>query len=127
MEKIRAAVFSADDVAAKIARQWIDSLGSSDADVQAKKLYKLLNKGVTNFLKSAFVYSWVLHSATEPTVYQGGYIETPGGPLEGVIADLELTALRLADDLSFSGGIYKLTRSWLCADSAHWDADLYTA
>lgn len=122
LEKIRAAIFTADEVSAAAARAWIGSDGST----AAQDLFGLMKRGVTNFYKPFFTYWWQQHFVSEPSLNTGEEIEAPGGPLSTLISGLGLSCLRKADDLEYNdGGLYVRTRSWLCAKDSYWDSVLY--
>jgi hypothetical protein len=52
----------------------------------------------------------------------GGYIETPGGPLAGLLGS-GLQWLRMADEHDCDGVQHRLTRSWRGVDAM--DSELY--
>lgn len=91
-----------------------------------KNLLTKLTKGISNFYLAGIKYSWTQHfwTITSGTVNLGGFIDTPGGPLTGVLPG-SLSAIRQADGLVFTGEYFKYTQTWLLAPSGHWDTDLY--
>lgn len=125
LEKIRAAVFTADEVSAAAASAWIAALGAGTGEAETKDLFALLKRGVTNYYKPFFTYWWAQHYSTEPSVNTGSYIEAPGGPLASTISGLGLSSLRQADDLQYTGGIYRRVRKWMCAADSYWPTVLY--
>lgn len=100
-------------------------LTATPVSALALELVKKLEAGREAFYMAALRYSWTTHSFTIPTMYRGGWIEAPGGPLAGYfVADIDW--LREADDLQYSAGIWRLTRSWLGGPNGHWDLQLYS-
>lgn len=97
---------------------------------QALVLADLLRRGVQNFYKASFVYTWERSFVAEPEISVGGFIETPGGPLADAIAALGLVCVRQADDLQNDGQFYRLSNRWICAqddNDTFWEPVLYTA
>jgi hypothetical protein len=94
----------------------------------ATLIQSLVNKwlnGEETFYMSGLKYQWSIYlfSLSGVTLRRGGYRETPGGP--GSYPSM--TWLRQADELVWSNGLYKLTRSWIGAPSyaGGWDTDIY--
>lgn len=107
---------------------FVSSPGGDEFD-QALVLADLLRRGIQNFYKASFVYTWTQYFYSEPTITVGGFIQTPGGPLASAIAGLGLVCLAQADDLSYDGQFYQLTNKWICAlddNETHWEPVLYT-
>jgi len=90
----------------------------------AQQLGGKLLSGIETYYLAGWTYSWSLYSWSIPTVVDGGYVETPGGPLNGYLGS-GVDWLRQADDLTFDGSNHKLTRTWLGGPTGQWDADLY--
>jgi hypothetical protein len=90
-----------------------------------KKLVDKIRRGNETYYLAGLRYAWVTHYYTTPTMYRGGWIESPGGPLTGYFSG-DIGWLREADDLQYSNGVWRLTRSWLGAPNMHWDAELYS-
>ena len=88
-----------------------------------QELVDKIRRGNESYYLASLSYSWVTHSYTLPTMYRGGWVEAPGGPLAGYFVG-DIAWLRTSDDLQYSNGIWALTRTWLGADA--WDADLYS-
>lgn len=89
-----------------------------------KELVDKIRAGNEAFYLATLSYSWVTHSYSLPTMYRGGWVESPGGPLAGYFVG-SIAWLRASDDLQYNNGIWALTRTWLGADA--WDTDLYSA
>ncbi len=114
-------------------RAWIDAPDPATkaklkllvTDATAQLLGQKRLKGIETYYLAGWTYTWSLYSWTIPTLVDGGYIETPSGPLSGYLGS-GLDWLRQADDLDYNGTHYKLTRAWLAGPSGHWDADLYS-
>ena len=98
--------------------------------------------GTTNYIKATdLVYKWfkgqetyylsglkfqhTLYSFTAPTASPGGFIQTPTGAFATYISDAGMSWLRQSDEVLWSNGLWKLTRTWLGAPAGHWDTDLY--
>ena len=90
----------------------------------AADLVDKLLAGQETYYLAGWTYSWSSYSWTIPTVSDGGTIETPGGPMTGLLGT-GIDWLRQADDLDFDGSKYKLTKTWLGGPDGHWDTDLY--
>ena len=96
---------------------------------QALVLADLLRRGIQNFYKASFVYTWEQSYFAAPSISVGGYIETPGGPLASAISGLGLVCLRQADDLQNDGLTYRLSNKWICAqddNATFWEPILYS-
>lgn len=89
-----------------------------------KSLVDKIVRGNETYYHATLRYSWATHSYTLPTMYRGGWIESPGGPLAGYFVG-DISWLREADDLQYNAGVWRLTRSWLGASNFAWDTDLY--
>lgn len=88
-----------------------------------RELVDKITKGNESYYLATLRYSWVTHSYTVPNSTRGGYIDTiAGSPLAGYFLGT-ISWLREADNLEYSNGIWRLTRSWIGADA--WDSDLY--
>lgn len=92
--------------------------------VLGKELVDKLRAGNESYYLATLRYSWATHSYVAPTSTSGGYIESVGGPLKDYFVP-GIQWLREADNLDYSGGIWRLTRSWLGARDFSWDTDLY--
>lgn len=93
-----------------------------ELDSTGQSLVDLLRAGHESYYLATLRYQWVTHYYDVPNSYRGGYVETPGGPLESYFVGT-IVWLREADDLQYQNGIWRLTRSWLGADG--WNATLY--
>jgi hypothetical protein len=89
-----------------------------------KALVDKIRAGNEAYYLATLRYSWATHSYGVPNSTRGGYVETISGPLASYFTG-SISWLREADDLQWSNGIWRRTRSWLGADA--WDADLYPA
>ena len=90
-----------------------------------QQLVDKIRLGNESYYLAALRYSWATHSYSIPTTTRGGYTESISGtPLSGYFV-AGISWLREADDLQYSNGIWRRTRSWLGAADGHWDADLY--
>lgn len=90
----------------------------------ALKFIEKIRQGKESWYLASLRYSWATHSWTVPTMYRGGWIQAPLGPLANYfVADIDW--LRESDDLQYSNGIWRLTRSWLGGPLGAWDTDLY--
>jgi len=84
-----------------------------------------LNRGFKNYYLSGFKYSWTRTFYTLTGVANvGGFIQVPLGPLAGFIPGT-FSCLRQADDIKWTGAVYKYTMSWLCGPAGHFDTDIY--
>lgn len=100
---------------------WRDALVDASL-VDGIEAVSKLDMGQESFYLATLRYTWATHFWSPPIITRGGYRQSPLGPLAGYfVADIDW--LREADDLQLSGGIWRLTRSWLGADV--WDTDLY--
>jgi hypothetical protein len=87
-----------------------------------KNLVDKIRAGNESYYLAAVRYSWAAHSYSIPTATRGGYVEAIDGPLEGYFAS-GIEWLREADDLQYSNGIWRLTKTWQGSDA--WDTELY--
>lgn len=104
-------------------------LVSAESDL-AVNLYNKLIEGKETYYLSGAKYSWKTHSYSQPGIFAGGAIQTPGGPLGGIIAAMNADWgwLRQIDEVTTTGPlgtVYALTRSWVGGPHGHWDPDLY--
>jgi len=90
----------------------------------ALKLVEKIRAGNESFYLVGLRYVWSTHFYNVPSSTRGGFSEVPGGPLGPYLAG-NIDWLREGDNLDFSGGIWRLTRSWLGAPNGHWDVDIY--
>jgi hypothetical protein len=89
----------------------------------AVKLGEKMIRGQDSYYLAGWTYTWTSYWWTLPTVNDGGSIETPGGPLAGLLGS-SLAWLRLADEHDFDGTQHRLTRAWRGVDAI--DSDLYS-
>ena len=82
-------------------------------------------KGEQTYYLAAMKFQHTLHSYSQPTAVLGGFRQTPTGSFSSA-APGSMSWLRLADELSWDNGVWKLTRTWLGATGTPgWDSDLY--
>ena len=90
-----------------------------------QEMANFIARGTTNFYLAGFKYSWTRTFYTLTGVANvGGFIQVPLGPLAGFIPGT-FSCLRQADDIKWTGAVYKYTMSWLCGPAGHFDTDLY--
>lgn len=90
----------------------------------AMELFNKRRRGQETYYLAGLKYSYTESSWTLPALTLGGFLETPGGPMEGLLP-ADTGWLREADDVKFDGSYYTTTRSWIGTPGADWDADLY--
>lgn len=113
--------------AAAHAQSYADRKTQTDklvGDPLALNLLSKIRRGNESYYMAALRYVWATHSYSRPTMYRGGRQEEPGGPLQGYFVS-NISWLRESDDLQYSQGIWRLTRSWIGGPDGHWDIDLY--
>ena len=102
----------------------IEALGTPATDLR-----DVLIRGMTNYYKPAFEYTWTFHTITLSgvTIITGGYRESPAdvNDLAHLVGTLGLSCLRKADRVDYSAGLYRVTRTWACAADAYWDPRVY--
>lgn len=120
-------------------RAWVDNPSETDREQALADLDEWLSdyplliplahelglkilEGKDNYYFPGWTYTWTSYYWAIPAVSNGGKIETPAGPMAGLLGS-GLDWLRKADEAEYDGTIYKLTRTWLGADK--WDPDLY--
>jgi hypothetical protein len=91
------------------------------ADSLALELYEKMKRGFTVYPLWVPVYKWRSFFWTEPTATNGGFIQTPYGPVHPPAIDW----LRQADSLDFNGTHWVLERSWIGGPDV--DTDVYPA
>ena len=124
-----------DDV--KAARQAFDSATSqgqtsitnaiSTRD-NAGLILELVNKwlrGEETYYLAGFTFAHTLFFSAAPIGDKGGYIQQPYGPFSPYVAQSGIQWLRLADEVTWSNGLWKLTRQWKGGPEGQWDTDLY--
>lgn len=89
-----------------------------------QELVDKIRAGNESFYMASLRYSWTSYYYTAPTMYRGGWVEPPGGPLAGYFVG-SISWLREADDLNFDGNFWQLTRNWLGGPNGSWDNQLY--
>jgi hypothetical protein len=99
----------------------------------AQALYKKLLRGEETFYITAWRYSYEEFSYSKPTISNGGFTGTPGGPMRDALP-INVVWLRLADHpqpAGVNGSMYKNTINWLggpiVSGVGYWDPDLYPA
>lgn len=89
-------------------------------------LVSMLSHGHETYYLAGWRYEWIHYSYSMPTLFKGGELSDPLGPLEGQFGDFEF--LRLADKVApagVNGSCYKITATWLGGPSGHWEPLLY--
>jgi len=81
-------------------------------------------KGQETYYLSGYKFIWTEYAIEDPEASKGGYTEFPFGPFDDVIPS-NLSWLRQADDCVWSGGLWKITRTWVGAPDGFWDPKLY--
>jgi hypothetical protein len=100
------------------------ALIASTGSQQAKDLLEAMQGGAETYYLAGYKYAWVFYAFDAPFLIQGGYIETPGGPLQGYLPNT-MDWLRLGDAVTYLNGMYRCERSWLGAPIGHWNPKLY--
>jgi hypothetical protein len=90
-------------------------------DSVASEMWSKMKRGFTVYPIWVPVYRWAIHSWTCPSASEGGFIETPYGPITGPSIDW----LRQADSINFNGTHWVLERSWIGGPEV--DTDVYPA
>ncbi len=116
-EKVRAWVDASDPLTRQKNK---DLVTDPDAILLGEKLLQ----GTETYYLAGWTYQWAFYSWSIPSISDGGFIETPGGPLSGYLGS-GVDWLRQADSYEFTGTHHKLTRTWLGGPTGHWDPDLY--
>lgn len=103
-----------------------DAVDASTNSALANALIAKWLAGGETFYLAGQKYQWVKYysSLSGVTTYLGGVRQSPGGPGSDFVPS-GLAWLRLADEVVWNNGLYKVTRSWLGAPSGYWDTDLY--
>lgn len=122
-EAVMDIVFAAVHAQNKAARD--TELAKLSGNTLALKLVEKIRQGNESFYLASLRYVWATHYYALPTMTRGGYIDSPGGPLAGYFVS-DIAWLREGDDLQYSNGVWRLTRSWLGTPNGHWDSDLYS-
>lgn len=91
------------------------------------KLLQKWDRGNETYYLAGYHFTHTLHFTACPTLSAGGFIQDPFGAFSGYVLGAGLSWLRQADELVWSNGLWKLTRSWLGAPAGHWDTDLYSS
>ncbi|HOC55135.1 MAG TPA: hypothetical protein PKI20_05915 [Verrucomicrobiota bacterium] len=91
-----------------------------------KKLLEKWGQGIETFYLAGFHFSHTLHFTACPTLSAGGFIQDPFGAFSGYVLGAGMTWRREADEVVWSNGLWKLTRTWTGAPASHWDPDLYS-
>lgn len=92
-----------------------------------KSLLSKWMRGEENFYLAGFNFKHTIFLFTPPFSTKGGYPEFPFGAFSGYVNNADMDWLRQADEVVWSNGIWKLTRTWLGGPSGHWDSDIYPA
>jgi hypothetical protein len=116
-----------------------DALNSSDTGLRtsneakisgvtlAEELLAKLRQGFENFYLSGLKYEWKSYSWAAPAVNLGGYLESPAGPLGGILPG-SMSWLREADGIESptNDGYYTKTLTWTGGPDGFWDIDIYS-
>jgi hypothetical protein len=102
----------------------INGIGAGTRKTRALELLAKVKRGQESYYVTGFVYRYVQSYWTLPALSTGGVVETPGGPMAGLLPSG--TWLRLSDGVEFTGAHYKVTRTWQGAGAGKWDAELYS-
>lgn len=120
MSHVQAAVAAGDAATRAEHVQWVTSNGST----AAKALLALMLRGTENYYQAGMKYIWSQSLYTAPAATLGGFIEVPGGT-PGFTLPAGMSWLRMADKLGQSGGIYRITRTWMGGPAGLWSTVLY--
>lgn len=118
------AVFTAANAQGKTAVE--SAIEGTTNKVLTKALVNKWLKGQETFYQAGIKYQWTLFSYSAPLATIGGYRQAPGGPFAAFLPG-SMSWLRQCDEVVFSNGLYKLTRTWLGALAGWWDTDIYPA
>ena len=98
--------------------------GRPNADLITKLINKWL-KGEETYYLAGYTFMHTVFFSTAPSESKGGFIENPWGSFAGYVSASGLQWLRKADEVGWSNGLWKLTRTWIGGPAGHWDTDLY--
>lgn len=104
--------------------------GKINSSPRKAKIILLIQKwlrGEKTYHLASCTFKHTIHSFNAPNGFEGGVIQHPFGAFAGYVSHAGLDWLRQADSVTWSNGIWKLTRTWVGAPSGHWDKDLYPA
>jgi hypothetical protein len=116
------ALFNAATAAGQTAIQGVIA-STTNATLTTNLVNKWL-RGEETFYLAGFKFQHTLYFTSAPTTSEGGFIQTPTGAFSGYIPG-GMSWLRQADELIWSNGLWKLTRTWIGAPGGWWDTDLY--
>lgn len=91
---------------------------------RALELFNKRKRGQETYYLAGLKYTYTYASWTLPTLTLGGFLDTPDGPMEGLLPGTS-TWLREADGVDGNGSYYEITCSWIGGPSGDWDTDLY--
>jgi hypothetical protein len=91
-----------------------------------QELVDKIRLGQESYYRPGRRYVWTSYSYSPPFAVDGGLIELPGGPGAAYLNN-NYSWLRLADDLEYVNGTYRITSTWLGAPDGYWDKDIYTS
>jgi hypothetical protein len=105
-----------------------DYLNHINGHANSDMIMKLLDHwfaGRETYYLCGYTFSHTLHFATSPAASSGGFIQAPFGAFSGYVTMAGLSWLRKADEVVWSNGIWRVTRSWLGGPIGYWSTDLY--
>jgi len=116
LEDVQTAVQGRDDTTRDTAYAALPALG--------QELVDKMRRGQESYYAAVRRYVWTTSSFVPPAAVDGGTIEVPGGPGLAYL-NPGFDWLRMADDLEYQNGVYKITSTWLGGPNGHWDPDIY--
>ena len=131
IQNVKNAAQNFNDTQANNGENLTNGIADSTHLAKAQSLLAKYKRGIETFYLAGFTYSWSRYYYGIPTLDNGGYAQSPQGPLAGNFPS-GIVFLRKADSLANSGvngGVYKLTKTWLggpmLGGVGYWDPDLY--
>jgi len=105
----------------------VNAIDGTTNKVLTKALVNKWLKGEETFYLAGLKFQHTLYSFVAPSASLGGIIQFPFGAFAGYVSSAGMSWLRQSDEVIWSNGVWKLTRTWLGAPNGHWDTDLYPA